>query len=76
MLYAVFIRAGDPKPQPGTQRFNQDRKKIHILVIVLYLLYTIYDADYQLQTAGDFYQVLGVPHNVDDRALQSRFRRL
>lgn len=75
-FYAVWTRAGEPKPQAGTPRFVRDRKRIQILVIVLYLLYTIYEADWQLQRAGDFYQDLGVPHDVDDKALQSRFRRL
>lgn len=45
-------------------------------MIVAYLIYTIYEADYQLRRAGDFYQDLGVPHDVDERGLQSRFRRL
>lgn len=76
ILYTVFIRAGDPKPQPGSARYIQDRQRIHIFVIVAYLLYTIYDADYQLRGAGDFYQILGVPHDVDEKGLQSRFRRL
>ncbi|KAK5134705.1 hypothetical protein LTR08_006220 [Meristemomyces frigidus] len=75
-LYAIFIRAGDPKPAPGTHRFVRDRKRVLIFVILAYLCYTIYEADYQLRRAGDFYSVLSVPHNVDDRALQSRFRRL
>lgn len=52
------------------------RKRIHILVIIAYLLYTIYEADWQLRQAGDFYQHLGVSHAVEDRGLQSRFRRL
>ena len=74
--YAIWIRAGEPKPQPGTRQFVNDRKRIQILVILAYLLYTIYEADWQLRQAGDFYQVLGVPHAVDERGLQSRFRRL
>lgn len=45
-------------------------------MILAYLAYTIYAADHQLLLAGDFYRTLGVPHNVDERALQSRFRRL
>lgn len=49
---------------------------IQIAVIVLYLLYTIYEADYQLVREGDFYTLLGVPHDVGDKALQSKFRRL
>lgn len=76
ILYAVLIRAGDPKPAPGSPRFNRDRKRVHIFVILFYLAYTVYEADNQLRVAGDFYQALSVPHSVDDRALQSRFRRL
>jgi len=74
--YAVWIRAGEPKPQPGSRAFITHRKRIHILVILVYLLYTIYEADWQLRQAGDFYQALGLPHDVSDKGLQSRFRRL
>jgi len=45
-------------------------------VILSYLLYTIYEADWQIRRTGDFYQDLGVPHDVDDKRLTSRFRRL
>ncbi|KAF2721377.1 hypothetical protein K431DRAFT_346453 [Polychaeton citri CBS 116435] len=76
VLYTIFIRAGDPKPQPGSARFVHDRRRIQIAIIVLYLLYTIYEADYQLRQAGDFYQDLGVGLRIDERGLQSRFRRL
>ncbi|CAK1357486.1 hypothetical protein CB0940_07782 [Cercospora beticola] len=75
-LYAIFIRAGDPKPQRGTPRFARDRRYIHIAVLVAYLLYTIYEADHQIQQAGDFYRLLGVPHNATEKAIQSKFRRL
>lgn len=75
-LYSIFIRAGDPKPQPGTAKFARDRRNIHVAVIVAYLLYTIYEADYQLQQAGDFYRVLGVAHDASEKTIQSRFRRL
>ncbi|EME46518.1 hypothetical protein DOTSEDRAFT_22575 [Dothistroma septosporum NZE10] len=75
-LYAIFIRAGDPKPTPGSQRFIQHRRQIQIAVIVVYLLYTIYEADYQITRDGNFYNLLSVPHSVGERALQSRFRRL
>jgi hypothetical protein len=75
-LYAILIRAGDPKPAPGSPRFVRDRRRIHICVIMIYLLYTLYEADYQLRLAGDFYQDLGVAHDVTDKAVQSRFRRL
>lgn len=41
-----------------------------------YLLYTIYEADFQLCMAGNFYQDLGVGLAVDERGINSRFRRL
>nr|POE59109.1 chaperone protein dnaj [Quercus suber] len=72
----LLIRAGDPKPAPGTARFNHDRRRILIFVIVAYLGYTIYEADYQLRQAGDFYSLLGVPYTASERDIQSRFRRL
>ncbi|KAF2770231.1 hypothetical protein EJ03DRAFT_77237 [Teratosphaeria nubilosa] len=75
-LYTIFIRAGDPKPQPGSARFIKDRKRILICVILAYLCYTIYEADYQIRREGDFYQNLGIPHTATEREIQSRFRRL
>ncbi|KAH9842122.1 DnaJ molecular chaperone homology domain [Teratosphaeria destructans] len=75
-LYTIFIRAGDPKPQPGSTRFAKDRKRTLICVILAYLCYTIYEADYQLRREGDFYQDLGIPHTATEREIQSRFRRL
>ncbi|AEO62451.1 uncharacterized protein THITE_2106630 [Thermothielavioides terrestris NRRL 8126] len=76
LYYNITIRAGDPKPQPGTPRFAEHRRRIHILVVALYLLYTIYEADYEVQRAGSFYADLGVPLNATEREIKSRFRRL
>lgn len=44
--------------------------------MALYLLYTIYEADHDLQRAGTFYTDLGVPLHATDREIKSRFRRL
>ena len=74
--YSLTIRAGEPKPQPGSPTFIKHRRYIHIGVILAYLLYTLYEADWNVRRAGDFYADLGVPYDVDDKALQSRFRRL
>ncbi|KAJ9632116.1 hypothetical protein H2203_000517 [Taxawa tesnikishii (nom. ined.)] len=76
IYYAVWIRAGDPRPQPGTPLYAKHRRRIHVLVILTYLLYTIYEADWELRRAGDFYQDLGVAHDASERTIQSRFRRL
>ncbi len=74
--YSLTIRAGDPKPQPGSPRFIQHRRRIHILVVSAYLLYTIYEADWEIQRASDFYQDLGIPYSATEREIKSRFRRL
>ena len=76
ILYTIFIRAGDPKPQPGSPRFIRDRKRIHVAVILIYLLYTVYEADWQLRRAGDFYSLLGVAHDAGEKGINSKFRRL
>lgn len=71
-----MIRAGDPRPQPGTPKFIRHRKIIHSLVILAYLFYTVYEADWELRRAGNFYQALGVPVDASERTIQSKFRRL
>ncbi|CAK7228397.1 hypothetical protein SBRCBS47491_006890 [Sporothrix bragantina] len=76
IYYSITIRAGDPRPMPGTPRFAEHRRRIHILVVALYLAYTIYEADYDLRRAGSFYRDLGVPLTATDREIKSRFRRL
>ena len=45
-------------------------------VIILYLLYTLYEADYILRQEQDFYQLLSVPLDADEKKIKSRFRRL
>lgn len=76
LYYGITIRAGDPRPQPGTPRWAEHRRRIHIVVVTLYLLYTIYEADYELQRAGTFYTDLGVAPTATEREVKSRFRRL
>ncbi|MCJ1299456.1 hypothetical protein MMC08_002248 [Hypocenomyce scalaris] len=76
LYYGITIRAGDPKPQPGTPRWLKHRRRIHMTVVLAYLLYTIVEADYELRRAGDFYQDLGLPHSVDEKGIKSRFRKL
>ena len=76
IYYGLSIRAGDPKPQPGSPRYNLHRRRIFIGVILAYLLYTVFEADYDLRRKGDFYRSLGVPLDVEERGVKSRFRRL
>ncbi|TVY31179.1 Chaperone protein DnaJ [Lachnellula hyalina] len=76
IFYGITIRAGDPKPQPGSPKFMLHRRRIHIMVVSAYLLYTIYEADWEIRRASDFYQDLGIPHSSTERDIKSRFRRL
>ncbi|MCJ1317902.1 hypothetical protein MMC15_003229 [Xylographa vitiligo] len=76
IYYGFSIRAGDPKPQPGSPRYVKHRQRILFIVIVTYLLYTIYEVDDQLRRQGSFYESLGVAHDAGDRAIKSGFRRL
>ncbi|KAF2128007.1 hypothetical protein P153DRAFT_432422 [Dothidotthia symphoricarpi CBS 119687] len=76
VLYSIFIRAGSPKPQPGSQRFISHRRAILIAIYAAYFLFTIYEVDFNLQRSGNAYNLLGVPIDVDESGLNSRFRRL
>ncbi|KAI9695151.1 MAG: hypothetical protein M1820_008857 [Bogoriella megaspora] len=74
--YGITIRAGEPRPTPGSPQYVKHRRRIQILVITLYLLFTVYEADWQLRRDGDYYSSLGVSPGAEERAIQSRFRRL
>ncbi|KAF4470658.1 chaperone DNAJ [Fusarium albosuccineum] len=76
IYYGFTIRAGDPKPAPGSARFNSHRRTIHILVVAAYLLYTIFEADYEQRRISSYYADLSVPLEATDREIKSRFRRL
>ncbi|OTB09105.1 hypothetical protein M426DRAFT_316398 [Hypoxylon sp. CI-4A] len=76
IYYGLTIRAGDRKPAPNTPRYAEHRRRIYILVVSVYLLYTIYEADYELSRASDYYQDLGVSLSASERDIKSRFRRL
>ncbi|KAI1113018.1 hypothetical protein F5Y14DRAFT_419332 [Nemania sp. NC0429] len=76
IYYSLTIRAGDPRPPPNSPRWQLHRRRIHTLVIALYLLYTIYEADWELRRGGSFYESLGVPFHASERDVKSRFRRL
>ncbi|KAJ4338759.1 hypothetical protein N0V87_003674 [Didymella glomerata] len=76
VLYSIFTRAGDPKPQPGSVRFVKHRRQILIAIYLAYFAFTIYEVDFNLQRSSNAYNDLGVPINVDESGLNSRFRKL
>ena len=76
ILYSIFIRAGEPKPQPGSVRFVKHRRQVLIAIYAAYFAFTIYEVDFNLQRSSNAYNDLGVPINVDETSLNSRFRKL
>ncbi|KAF7594405.1 hypothetical protein BBP40_009386 [Aspergillus hancockii] len=76
------VRAGprgsstQPVVVPPSPRYTRHRRRIFILVVTSYLLYTLYETFHQVQVAGDFYRALGVSPLADDKTIKSRFRRL
>lgn len=76
LYYGIMIRAGDRKPQPGTPTYVKHRRRIHVTVVLLYLFYTLYEADQWIQQRSDFYHDLGLAPGVEEKQIKSRFRRL
>ncbi|KAG9244766.1 hypothetical protein BJ878DRAFT_53452 [Calycina marina] len=76
IYYGIMIRAGDVKPQPGSPRYLQHRRRIYIIVVSAYLLYTIYEADWEIRRASDYYQDLGAAHSATEKEIKSKFRRM
>jgi hypothetical protein len=74
--YGMTIRAGEPKPQPGTPRYARHRRNALVFVIAVYFLYTLYEADWEMQRAGNFYHDLSLPYDATEKAISSRFRKL
>lgn len=76
ILYTIFIRAGEPRPLPGSLRFARHRRQLLIAIYVLYFVFTVYEVDFNLQKSQTAYHELGVPLGVDESGIQSRFRKL
>lgn len=77
IYYKVTIRAGQPHPQPGTVQYARDYRRIRILVLSLYLIYTLAQSLYDFKLAGDFYTLLSVsPYTTTDKEIKTRVRRL
>lgn len=77
VYYKITIRAGQPHPQPGTAQFVRDYRRIRVLVLCLYLIYTLAQSLYDIKLAGDFYTLLSVsPYITTDKEIKTRVRRL
>lgn len=77
IYYKITISAGQPHPQPGTPQHARDYRRIRVLVLCLYLLYTLTQSLYDIKLAGDFYTLLSLsPSTATDKEIKTRVRRL
>ncbi|KAF4584079.1 Chaperone protein DnaJ [Ophiocordyceps camponoti-floridani] len=76
IYYGLTIRAGDPKPAPESARHAVHRRHIKMAVVVIYLLYTIFEAYHDIRADPSYYEELGVPLDAGEREIRSRFRRV
>ena len=77
LYYRLTISAGTPHPTPGTPLYARDHRRIRIIVLTIYLLYTLAQSLYDVKIAGDFYTLLSVdPHRTTEKEIKTRLRRL
>src|SRR5690349_14927017 len=77
IYYRITLSAGTPHPQPGTALYARDYRRIRILVLISYLLYTLAQSLYDVKLAGDFYTLLSIdPYHTTEKEIRTRLRRL
>jgi hypothetical protein len=76
IYYNIIFRAGERKPVLGSPRFQRDRNRLLVLVIGLYLLYTVYESFSQIRRESTYYSDLGLSFDATERDIKSRFRRV
>jgi len=64
------------KPKPGTVKYKRDYKRIHILVIIVYLIYNFYQSMYQTPRQPTLYETLNVSKDFTTQQLKSNYRKL
>ncbi|BFZ60630.1 hypothetical protein YB2330_001670 [Saitoella coloradoensis] len=69
VYYRLITPAGSPQPPPNSPRFNRDKRNIYVLVVLLYLGYTVYESVLSLKP--NYYAMLGVPVDVNEKTLRS-----
>ena len=72
----MTVPAGQRHPQSGEPLFAYHHRRIRVLVLSLYLIYTLAQALYDIRLAGDFYTLIGVTPWSAEREVRSRFRKL
>lgn len=73
-LYAIFVRT---PAQPSTSEstfIHRDRKRIHKIIIVAFFLFTVLKVDRRVQGEGNYYRMLGIPLDADQKMAKKAFR--
>lgn len=77
VYYKLTVPVGQIVPQAGTRQYARDHRRIRILVLSLYLIYTLLQSLYDVKLAGDFFTLLPVsPYTSSEKEIRSKFRRL
>ncbi|SZF02800.1 unnamed protein product [Blumeria hordei] len=74
--YQLTIRVGEAKPAPHSLQYRIHRRRIHTLVLSAYFIFSIYEADWEIQRQPTFNALLGVGPTPSNQEIKSRFRRL
>ncbi|CAG8493352.1 8294_t:CDS:2 [Paraglomus occultum] len=70
--YGIFYSNNPPHPQ--SHKFRKHYKRIYTVVVISYLVYTIFEAIWSIQP--NFYEILGVKKEFEAKTLKTHFRRL
>lgn len=73
-LYAIFLRT---PAQPSTSEsifIYRDRKRIHTIIIIAIFLFTVLQVDCRIQGEGNYYRMLDMPLDADQKTAKKAFR--
>ncbi|CAG8543617.1 10422_t:CDS:2 [Ambispora gerdemannii] len=74
LFYKLTYRAGANTPKPGQPKYKKHSTRIYILVVFVYLAYTIIEADLSLQP--NYYKILELNHDFSHKDIKTNFRKL
>ncbi|KAI5304740.1 hypothetical protein KEM56_006007 [Ascosphaera pollenicola] len=75
-IYYDYRPSKSPAPAEGSPEYARDRRRIYILVVTSYLLWTIWSTYAGIQSERDFYRLLGVTPMSSEKEIRSKYRRL
>ncbi|KAF8474219.1 hypothetical protein BDZ91DRAFT_713874 [Kalaharituber pfeilii] len=76
-LYRLFYPVDTPRPHPGQPLYAKHHRILYTLVVICYLLLTIYDTYHRLTVlTPNLYSLFSVPISVSEKALRVQWRKL